>query len=62
MKCLLVADEGVLWTAAPAARSAASCPPTPRFKVSALVGPVNPASYAVYERLGADSHQHPLAT
>ncbi len=25
------------------------------FKVSALIGPVNPASYAVYENLGADS-------
>src|SRR5262249_54171942 len=24
-------------------------------KVSALIGPVNPASYALYERLGADS-------
>lgn len=23
--------------------------------MSALIGPVNPASYAVYERLGADS-------
>ncbi|MFJ6410229.1 hypothetical protein ACIQK9_32380 [Streptomyces hydrogenans] len=51
---LLVADEGVLWTLH-RMRTAGVLPAGMRFKVSALIGPVNPASYAVYERLGADS-------
>ncbi|MEU5362594.1 hypothetical protein ABZ354_03685 [Streptomyces sp. NPDC005925] len=52
--CLLVADEGVLWTLH-RARAAGILPAGTTLKVSALVGPVNPAAYAVYERLGADS-------
>lgn len=54
VKCLLVADEGVLWTLHQL-RAAGVLPADTTFKVSALIGPVNPASYAVYERLGADS-------
>ncbi|WP_030419709.1 hypothetical protein [Streptomyces sp. NRRL F-5065] len=54
VRCLLVADEGVLWTLH-RARAAGLLPADTTLKVSALVGPVNPASYAVYERLGADS-------
>ncbi|NEB11750.1 hypothetical protein G3I32_23410 [Streptomyces coelicoflavus] len=54
VKCLLVADEGVLWTLH-RARTSGLLPADTTLKLSALVGPVNPASYAVYERLGADS-------
>ncbi|MFF1510976.1 hypothetical protein [Streptomyces sp. NPDC058326] len=54
VKCLLVADEGVLWTLH-RARLKGLVPADTTLKVSALIGPVNPASYAVYERLGADS-------
>ncbi|MFD0370411.1 hypothetical protein [Streptomyces sp. NPDC127114] len=54
VRCLLVADEGVLWTLH-RLRAAGALPADTTFKVSALIGPVNPASYAVYERLGADS-------
>ncbi|MEU2877231.1 hypothetical protein [Streptomyces sp. NPDC007070] len=54
VKCLLVADEGVLWTLH-RARTAGLLPADTTLKVSALIGPVNPASYAVYEHLGADS-------
>ncbi|MEU3658676.1 hypothetical protein AB0E77_02755 [Streptomyces sp. NPDC032940] len=54
VQCLLVADEGVLWTLH-RARSAGILPAGTTLKLSALVGPVNPASYEVYERLGADS-------
>ncbi len=54
MRCLLVADEGVLWTLH-RLRADGLLPADTTFKVSALIGPVNPASYAVYERLGADS-------
>ncbi|MEU2549724.1 hypothetical protein ABZ618_30585 [Streptomyces roseolus] len=52
--CLLVADEGVLWTLH-RARTAGLLPADTTLKVSALIGPVNPAAYAVHERLGADS-------
>ncbi|MFD6415694.1 hypothetical protein [Streptomyces sp. NPDC060194] len=52
--CLLVADEGVLWTLH-RARARGLLPAGTTLKVSALVGPVNPAAYAVHERLGADS-------
>ncbi|MDQ8702882.1 hypothetical protein RCO28_10320 [Streptomyces sp. LHD-70] len=52
--CLLVADEGVLWTLH-RMRTAGALPATTTFKVSALIGPVNPASYGVFEQLGADS-------
>ncbi|MBN0044770.1 hypothetical protein JS756_11745 [Streptomyces actuosus] len=54
VRCLLVADEGVLWTLH-RARTQGILPADTTLKVSALIGPVNPTSYAVYERLGADS-------
>ncbi|MFE9401607.1 hypothetical protein ACFYNY_07515 [Streptomyces sp. NPDC006530] len=54
VRCLLVADEGVLWTLH-RLREQGLLPADTTFKVSALIGPVNPASVAVYERLGADS-------
>ncbi|MFD4375861.1 hypothetical protein [Streptomyces sp. NPDC058486] len=54
VRSFLVADEGVLW-ALHRLRTAGILPAGTRFKVSALIGPVNPAAYAVYERLGADS-------
>ncbi|MFE4455081.1 hypothetical protein [Streptomyces sp. NPDC056796] len=54
VKCLLVADEGVLWTLH-RLRAQGTLPADTTFKVSALIGPVNPASYAVFEQLGADS-------
>ncbi|MFB8024867.1 MULTISPECIES: hypothetical protein [unclassified Streptomyces] len=54
VKCLLVADEGVLWTLH-RLREQGILPADTTFKVSALIGPVNPASYAVFEQLGADS-------
>ncbi|MFD9204621.1 hypothetical protein ACFWDP_40980, partial [Streptomyces anthocyanicus] len=54
VKCLLVADEGVLWTLH-RARVAGILPADTTLKVSALIGPVNPAAYAVYEQLGGDS-------
>lgn len=52
--CLLVADEGVLWTLHQM-RSQGLLPAETTLKVSALVGPVNPMSFSVWERLGADS-------
>lgn len=51
---VLVADEGVLWVCHQM-RLAGSLPADMRFKVSVLTGPVNPASYDVWARLGADS-------
>ncbi|CAM5452495.1 hypothetical protein GCM10010329_34020 [Streptomyces spiroverticillatus] len=54
VRCLLVADEGVLWSLH-RMRAAGILPADVTFKLSALTGPVNPASYAVYEQLGADS-------
>ncbi|MGY0062128.1 hypothetical protein ACWY4P_37280 [Streptomyces sp. LZ34] len=54
VKCLLVADEGVLWLLHQL-RERGELPADTTFKLSALVGPVNPASFAVYEQLGADS-------
>jgi hypothetical protein len=54
VKCLLVADEGVLWTLH-RARVEGIIPADTTFKVSALIGPVNPTAYAVYENLGGDS-------
>ncbi|MQY10301.1 hypothetical protein SRB5_04080 [Streptomyces sp. RB5] len=54
VKCLLVADEGVLWLLH-RMRAAGELPADTTIKVSALVGPVNPAAYSVWERLGADS-------
>lgn len=54
VKCLLVADEGVLWLLH-RMRAEGTLPAGTTFKLSALVGPVNPAAYAVMEQLGADS-------
>ncbi|RFU87992.1 hypothetical protein DY218_03930 [Streptomyces triticagri] len=54
VRCLLVADEGVLWTLH-RLRTDGVLPADTTLKVSALIGPVNPASYGVFERLGADS-------
>ncbi|GAB2902762.1 hypothetical protein [Streptomyces mayteni] len=54
VKCLLVADEGVLWLLN-RLRAQGTLPADTTIKVSALIGPVNPASVAVHEGLGADS-------
>jgi len=54
VRSLLVADEGVLWTLH-CLRASGRLPADTRFKVSALVGPVNPVSFSIWERLGADS-------
>ncbi|MBU3061767.1 U32 family peptidase [Nocardia sp. NEAU-G5] len=54
VKCILVADEGVLWVLH-RLRVAGMLPADTTLKVSALIGPVNPAAVAVFERLGADS-------
>ena len=54
VRCVLVADEGVLWTLH-RLRLDGVLPADTTFKVSALVGPVNPASFLVWEGLGADS-------
>jgi len=51
---LLVADEGVLWTAH-RLRETGDLPADLRFKISVLTGPVNPAACAVWAALGADS-------
>lgn len=52
--CLLVADEGVLWSLHQM-RQHGELPSNLRLKMSALSGPANPASFAVVEGLGADS-------
>ncbi|WP_420903294.1 hypothetical protein [Streptomyces boncukensis] len=54
VKCLLVADEGVLWLLH-RLRASGELPAEITFKVSALIGPVNPVTYRLHERLGADS-------
>ncbi|WP_069811581.1 hypothetical protein [Streptomyces sp. TP-A0874] len=54
VRCLLVADEGVLWVLH-RLRERGGLPPDLTFKVSALVGPVNAVSYTLWEQLGADS-------
>ena len=51
---ILLADEGVLW-AAHQLRTAGRLPADVRFKLSVLTGPVNPAAFAVWAALGADS-------
>ena len=51
---LLVADEGVLWTLHQQ-RSAGALPADVRFKISVLIGPVNPVAYRVMAALGGDS-------
>lgn len=54
VRCLLVADEGVLWTLHQL-RERGELPADTTLKVSALIGPVNPVAVSVHERLGADS-------
>jgi len=54
VRCLLVADEGVLWML-DGLRAAGDLPPELTLKTSALSAPLNPAAFAVAERLGADS-------
>lgn len=54
VRCLLVADEGTLW-ALHGLRAAGDLPDDLTLKVSALSAPLNPASFALAERLGADS-------
>lgn len=54
VRCLLVADEGVLWRLH-SMRTAGVLPADLTLKVSALAGPANPASFSVVEHLGADS-------
>jgi len=51
---VLVADEGVLW-AAHRLRAMGELPADLRFKISVLVGPVNPMSLQVTAGLGGDS-------
>ncbi|MDT0443753.1 hypothetical protein [Streptomyces johnsoniae] len=54
VRCLLVADEGVLWVLH-RLRDQGLLPADTTIKVSALIGPVNPAAVSVHEGLGADS-------
>ena len=54
VRCLLVADEGVLWRLNEL-RESGELPGDVALKMSALSGPSNPASFAVIQRLGADS-------
>jgi hypothetical protein len=54
VRCLLVADEGVLWTLHEL-RAAGQLPEDLTLKVSALSAPLNPAAFALLERIGADS-------
>ncbi|WP_157983852.1 hypothetical protein [Nesterenkonia muleiensis] len=54
VRCLLVADEGVLWTLHRMRREG-DIPADLRLKFSALTGPSNPASFQVISGLGADS-------
>ena len=54
VRCLLVADEGVLWTIH-RLRETEALPGDVTLKMSALTGPANPASFRVVARLGADS-------
>ncbi len=51
---VLVADEGVLW-AAHRLRASGALPADMRFKLSVLIGPVNPVAFQVIAALGADS-------
>lgn len=51
---LLVADEGVLWLLHQA-RAEGRLPSDMRFKISVLIGPVNPAGFRVMAALGGDS-------
>lgn len=51
---LLVADEGVLWTLHEQ-RGNGTLPADMRFKISVLIGPVNPTAFQVIAALGGDS-------
>src|SRR5690606_29646048 len=51
---VLVADEGVLW-ALHEQRCAGELPSDMRFKISVLIGPVNPIAFRVMGALGGDS-------
>jgi hypothetical protein len=51
---VLVADEGVLW-AGHRLRVAGELPADLRFKISVLIGPVNPSGFQVSAALGGDS-------
>ncbi|MET0903950.1 MAG: hypothetical protein ABWZ52_11970 [Acidimicrobiales bacterium] len=51
---VLVADEGVLW-AGHRLREAGRLPADLRFKISVLIGPVNPVGFQVTAALGGDS-------
>jgi len=51
---VLVADEGVLW-ALHEARKDGGLPSDMRFKISVLIGPVNPIAFRVIAGLGGDS-------
>lgn len=51
---LLVADEGVLWTLHEQ-RAAGQLPSDVRFKISVLIGPVNPAAFRLMASIGGDS-------
>jgi len=59
VKCLLVADEGVLWSLHQL-RIAGVLPADTTFKVSALIGPVNPALVRRLRAPRRGLHQHPL--
>jgi hypothetical protein len=54
VRCLLVADEGVLWTLH-RMRLRGDLPAELVLKMSAISAPTNPESFAVIEGLGADS-------
>jgi hypothetical protein len=54
IRCLLVADEGVLWVLH-RLRTTGLLPADLRLKVSVLAGPANPAAFQVLAALGADS-------
>jgi hypothetical protein len=54
VRSVLVADEGVLW-AGHCLRSSGQLPAEFRFKISVLIGPVNPMGFQVAAGLGGDS-------
>ncbi|EFL26433.1 LOW QUALITY PROTEIN: conserved hypothetical protein, partial [Streptomyces himastatinicus ATCC 53653] len=59
VKCLLVADEGVLWLLHQL-RERGELPADTTFKLSALVGPVNPGLVRGVRAAGRRLDQHPL--
>jgi hypothetical protein len=54
VRSVLVADEGVLW-AGHRLRASGELPTDMRFKISVLIGPVNPIGFQVTAALGGDS-------